>query len=386
MSLRRVAKRYGATEVMRDLSLQIDDGEFAVFLGPSGCGKSTLLRMVAGLETLSEGEIHLGNRRIDSLPPGERGVAMVFQNYALYPHMTVRENMAFGLRNVGTAPGSIAAKIAEAARMLEIEHLLERKPVALSGGQRQRVAIGRAIVKQPELFLFDEPLSNLDAALRSRTRVELARLHQSMRSTIVFVTHDQMEAMTLATQIVVLNAGRIEQIGTPAEIYGRPRTLFVAGFIGSPSMNFLPVVSVEEEGGRAVALLGNGSRVVTSMALVHFGNLRGGRMLFLLWFEHPDATQAQRRSPSPHPEDVVQGAELAGVRGGAASAWQPDVVDRGRSVGGLAEHGAGRAGSLYGRSHSDQPDAAHGVQAGVAPDRGSHDVGADVDGRDALGT
>ena len=265
LNLRRVAKRYGAIEVMRELSLQIDEGEFAVFLGPSGCGKSTLLRMVAGLETLSEGEIHLGGRRIDALPPGERGVAMVFQNYALYPHMSVRENMAFGLRNVGTARGTIAAKIAEAARMLEVEHLLDRKPAALSGGQRQRVAIGRAIVKQPELFLFDEPLSNLDAALRSRTRVELARLHQSMRSTIVFVTHDQMEAMTLATQIVVLNAGRIEQIGTPAEIYGRPRSRFVAGFIGSPSMNFLPVPMMEEQGGQAVALLANGSRVVTSI-------------------------------------------------------------------------------------------------------------------------
>ena len=271
LDLRRVSKRYGATEVMRDLSLQIPEGEFAVFLGPSGCGKSTLLRMVAGLETLSDGEIHLGSRRIDALPPGERGVAMVFQSYALYPHMTVRDNMAFGLRNVGTARGAIAAKVAEAARMLEIEHLLDRKPAALSGGQRQRVAIGRAIVKQPELFLFDEPLSNLDAALRSRTRVELARLHQSMRSTIVFVTHDQMEAMTLATRIVVLNAGRIEQIGSPADIYGRPRTRFVAGFIGSPAMNFLPVESVEEENGRAVAMLSNGSRVVTGIPISSLG-------------------------------------------------------------------------------------------------------------------
>ncbi len=265
LSLRRVAKRYGPVEVMHDLSLQIEAGEFAVFLGPSGCGKSTLLRMVAGLETLSGGEIHLGDRRIDALPPGDRGVAMVFQNYALYPHMTVRDNMAFGLRNVGIAPAAVAGKIAEAARMLEIEHLLDRKPAALSGGQRQRVAIGRAIVKQPELFLFDEPLSNLDAALRSRTRVELARLHQSMRATIVFVTHDQMEAMTLATRIVVLNAGRIEQIGTPAEIYGRPRTRFVAGFIGSPAMNFLPVQRLEEQDGQAVAMLGNGSRVATAI-------------------------------------------------------------------------------------------------------------------------
>ena len=273
LSLRGIAKRYGPVDVVRDLSLQIDEGDFAVLLGPSGCGKSTLLRMVAGLETPSAGEIHLDGKRIDQLAPGERSVAMVFQNYALYPHMTVRQNMAFGLRNIGMATAAVTAKIAEAARMLEIGHLLDRKPAALSGGQRQRVAIGRAIVKQPSLFLFDEPLSNLDAALRSRTRVELARLHQTMRSTIVFVTHDQMEAMTLATQIVVLNAGRIEQIGTPAEIYGRPRTRFVAGFIGSPAMNFLAVASIEEQEGRAVAVLGDGSRVVTGIAA---GALDGG--------------------------------------------------------------------------------------------------------------
>ena len=266
LSLRGIAKRYGPVDVVRDLSLQINEGEFAVLLGPSGCGKSTLLRMVAGLETPSAGEIHLDGKRIDQLAPGERSVAMVFQNYALYPHMTVRQNMSFGLRNVGMAAAAVSTKIAEAARMLEIGHLLDRKPAALSGGQRQRVAIGRAIVKQPSLFLFDEPLSNLDAALRSRTRVELARLHQTMRSTIVFVTHDQMEAMTLATQIVVLNAGRIEQIGTPAEIYGRPRTRFVAGFIGSPAMNFLDVATIEEQGGQAVAVLGDGSRVVTGIA------------------------------------------------------------------------------------------------------------------------
>ena len=266
LSLRGIAKRYGSVEIMRDVSLDIEEGEFAVFLGPSGCGKSTLLRMVAGLESVSAGEIHLGSRRIDGLPPGERGVAMVFQHYALYPHMTVRQNMAFGLRNVGVAASDIVAKVDEAARMLELGHLLDRKPAQLSGGQRQRVAIGRAIVKQPTAFLFDEPLSNLDAALRSRTRVELARLHQSMGATMVFVTHDQMEAMTLATRIVVLNAGRIEQIGTPVEIYARPRTRFVAGFIGTPAMNFFPVGAVEEEGGRAVAVLGNGSRVFTGIA------------------------------------------------------------------------------------------------------------------------
>jgi len=277
LSLRGVAKRYGPLEVMRDLSLEIDEGEFAVFLGPSGCGKSTLLRMVAGLETLSAGEIHLGARRIDGLPPGERGVAMVFQHYALYPHMTVRQNMAFGLRNIGTPAAAIRAKVDDAARLLEIGHLLDRKPTQLSGGQRQRVAIGRAIVKQPTAFLFDEPLSNLDAALRSRTRVELARLHQAVRATMVFVTHDQMEAMTLATRIVVLNAGRIEQVGTPSDIYTRPRTRFVAGFIGTPAMNFLPVDAVQEQGGQAIALIG-GHQVVTGIPA---GALAGGTGLTL---------------------------------------------------------------------------------------------------------
>ena len=270
LDLRSVTKRYGSLEVMRDLSLHIASGEFAVFLGPSGCGKSTLLRMVAGLETLSAGEIHLGTRRIDTVAPGERGVAMVFQNYALYPNMTVRDNMAFGLRNIGMARAAVAAKVAEAARLLEIGHLLERKPAALSGGQRQRVAIGRAIVKEPKLFLFDEPLSNLDAALRSRTRVELARLHQSLGTTVVFVTHDQMEAMTLATQIVVLNEGRIEQMGPPAEVYSRPRTRFVAGFIGSPAMNFLPMTAVEEADGMAVAVLGD-HRVPTQIPMAQLG-------------------------------------------------------------------------------------------------------------------
>jgi multiple sugar transport system ATP-binding protein len=236
LSLRHVAKRFGSVEVINDLTVDIAAGEFAVILGPSGCGKSTLLRMIAGLEDLTSGEIHLDERRIDRVPPGDRGVAMVFQHYALYPHMTVRENMAFGLRNIGTPRGEITTKIATAARMLEIDHLLDRKPGQLSGGQRQRVAIGRAIVKQPGVFLFDEPLSNLDAALRSRTRVELARLHQRMSATMVFVTHDQVEAMTMATRIVIMNHGRIEQIGSPTEIYERPETRFVAGFIGTPAI------------------------------------------------------------------------------------------------------------------------------------------------------
>jgi len=265
LSLRGVSKRFGTLDIIRDLSLDIEDGEFAVFLGPSGCGKSTLLRMIAGLETLSGGEISLGGRRIDTIAPGERGVAMVFQNYALYPHMTVRQNMAFGLRNVGTPRDEIARKIDTASQILEISHLLDRKPGQLSGGQRQRVAIGRAIVKQPELFLFDEPLSNLDAALRSRTRIELARLHQRMQATMVFVTHDQVEAMTMATRIVVMNQGRIEQVGAPMEIYIRPATRFVASFIGSPPMNFLPVTPTGEGGGFAAVRLADGSVVNTAV-------------------------------------------------------------------------------------------------------------------------
>ena len=265
LSLRNVSKQFGAVEVIRDLSLDIPSGEFAVFLGPSGCGKSTLLRMIAGLEAVGAGEIHLGGGRIDTMAPGDRGVAMVFQHYALYPHMTVRENMAFGLRNIGTPPAEIERKIADAADMLQIGELLLRKPTQLSGGQRQRVAIGRAIVKQPRAFLFDEPLSNLDAALRSRTRIELARLHQRVQATMIFVTHDQVEAMTMATRIVVMNQGRIEQVGTPMEIYQRPESRFVAGFIGAPAMNFLPVRDVEARDGRAVVRLGDGSVVATTV-------------------------------------------------------------------------------------------------------------------------
>ncbi|MEO6338968.1 MAG: sn-glycerol-3-phosphate ABC transporter ATP-binding protein UgpC [Caulobacteraceae bacterium] len=263
VELRGVSKSFGKTVVIDQLSLGIESKEFIVFLGPSGCGKSTLLRMIAGLESVDAGEILIEGRRIDSLPPGERGVAMVFQHYALYPHMTIRENMAFGLRNVGTAPAEIVRRVEAAAAILEIGPLLDRRPVALSGGQRQRVAIGRAIVKEPQVFLFDEPLSNLDAALRMRTRVELAQLHQRVASTMIFVTHDQVEAMTLADRIVVLNGGRIEQVGSPMDIYNQPATSFVAGFVGSPAINFLPVrVSAGADGG-AVATLANGAAVAT---------------------------------------------------------------------------------------------------------------------------
>jgi multiple sugar transport system ATP-binding protein len=250
--------------------MTVESGEFAVFLGPSGCGKSTLLRMIAGLEEVSSGTIALDGTRIDRSPPGARGVAMVFQNYALYPHMSVRENLAFGLRNVGVPKAEIAERVQSAARMLEMDALLERRPSQLSGGQRQRVAIGRAIVKEPRVFLFDEPLSNLDAALRSRTRVELARLHQRMSATMVFVTHDQVEAMTMATRIVVMNAGRIEQVETPLEIYRRPATRFVAGFIGSPAMNFLKVEPVAADDGTVTARLADGALVPTGVPAASF--------------------------------------------------------------------------------------------------------------------
>jgi multiple sugar transport system ATP-binding protein len=272
IAIERVSKSFGSVPVIHELSMTVESGEFAVFLGPSGCGKSTLLRMIAGLEEVSSGTIALDGERIDRSPPGARGVAMVFQNYALYPHMSVRENLAFGLRNVGVPKAEIAERVQSAARMLEMDALLERRPSQLSGGQRQRVAIGRAIVKEPRVFLFDEPLSNLDAALRSRTRVELARLHQRMNATMVFVTHDQVEAMTMATRIVVMNAGRIEQVETPLEIYRRPATRFVAGFIGSPAMNFLRVEPVAGEDGAVTARLPDGALVPTGVPAGSFAS------------------------------------------------------------------------------------------------------------------
>ncbi len=232
-------------QALFDVSLEISDGDFIVFVGPSGCGKSTLLRAIAGLEAVSSGRISIGGDDVTDSAPSDRNVAMVFQSYALYPHMTVRENMEFGLKVNNVAPEVRRERIAEAARILQLEEYLDRKPKQLSGGQRQRVAIGRAIVRQPRVFLFDEPLSNLDAKLRIQMRVELEGLHQELGATMIYVTHDQVEAMTMADRIVVLNEGHVEQTGAPLEIYRRPETEFVAGFIGAPSMNFLDVASVE---------------------------------------------------------------------------------------------------------------------------------------------
>jgi len=243
VSLKNLRKSYdGKSDVLAGIDLEIADGEFVVLVGPSGCGKSTLLRMICGLETITAGTLEIGGRVVNDLPPAERGLAMVFQSYALYPHMTVRRNMAFGLRVAGAKPALIEERIQRAAKILRIDHLLDRLPRELSGGQRQRVAIGRAIVREPRLFLFDEPLSNLDAALRVQTRLEIARLHRQLQATIVYVTHDQIEAMTLGDKIVVMHEGRVQQAGTPLALYQQPANLFVAGFIGSPAMNLVPAV------------------------------------------------------------------------------------------------------------------------------------------------
>ncbi|WP_010139993.1 ABC transporter ATP-binding protein [Oceanicola sp. S124] len=254
LTLRNVEKSYGPLTVMKDMNLDIHDGEFLVLVGPSGCGKSTLLRMIAGLEEISDGTLSIDGKVVNDLPASKRNLSMVFQSYALYPHMSVRKNLAFGLQNLSMPRAEIARRVDEAARILQIEPLLERKPRQLSGGQKQRVAIGRSIVREPGLFLFDEPLSNLDAELRVQMRVELAALYERLKTTMIYVTHDQVEAMTLATRIVVLRAGRIEQVGTPEELYTRPANLFVAGFIGSPRINML-AAQVEGSGAARRAVL-----------------------------------------------------------------------------------------------------------------------------------
>ena len=239
IELKNIEKSFGNNKVINNFNIKINDGEFIVLVGPSGCGKSTLLRMISGLESVDKGEIHLDNKIINNLIPSKRGIAMVFQSYALYPHMNVYENMSFGLKTEKLQKNEIDKKVKDAAKTLQIEDLLERKPRQLSGGQRQRVAIGRAITRNPKLFLFDEPLSNLDAALRSEMRVEISKLHKQLNTNMIYVTHDQVEAMTLADKIVILNNGNVEQVGTPDEIYNNPSNIFVAEFIGMPKMNIL---------------------------------------------------------------------------------------------------------------------------------------------------
>ena len=261
LQLTGVHKAFQDVEVLKDINLGIEDGQFVVFVGPSGCGKSTLLRVIAGLEEITSGTLSIGGKVVNEASPADRGIAMVFQSYALYPHMSVYENMAFGLKLSKTPKSDVDEAVRGAARILHIDHLLERKPKALSGGQRQRVAIGRAIVRKPQVFLFDEPLSNLDAALRVRMRYEFARLHDELKTTMIYVTHDQVEAMTLADRIVVLQAGRIEQVGSPMELYQHPENAFVAGFIGSPKINFVPGAVVEAGRQSATVRLDSGETV-----------------------------------------------------------------------------------------------------------------------------
>jgi multiple sugar transport system ATP-binding protein len=269
VTLQNIRKRYTDVDVIKGIDLDINDGEFVVFVGPSGCGKSTLLRMIAGLEEISDGDLLIDGDRMNDVPPDKRGLAMVFQTYALYPHMTVAENMAFSLRLAGVPKARRLERAREVARVLQLEPLLDRKPRALSGGQRQRVAIGRALVRNPKVFLFDEPLSNLDAALRVQMRIELASLHDSLKSTMIYVTHDQVEAMTLADKIVVLQGGVIEQVGSPLELYHHPNNLFVAGFIGSPRMNFLPVTVASVSGSVTTLTLPQGESVTIPVQSKH---------------------------------------------------------------------------------------------------------------------
>ena len=282
--LRDVRKSFETTEIIHGVSLEVRDGEFVVFVGPSGCGKSTLLRMIAGLENLTTGDVLIDGVKCNDLPPSERGIAMVFQSYALYPHMSVFDNMAFSLKLSHMRKDEIAKRVNRAADILQIQPLLERKPKALSGGQRQRVAIGRAIVREPKVFLFDEPLSNLDAALRVQMRIEIAKLHRDLKTTIVYVTHDQVEAMTMATRIVVLNAGVIEQVGAPLELYHHPNNLFVAGFIGSPKMNFLPATLVSADPGTAKVALRDG--IELSLAVDATRSAKGAKVTVGIRPEH----------------------------------------------------------------------------------------------------
>jgi multiple sugar transport system ATP-binding protein len=286
VTLRNIVKRYDNVEAVRSISLDIPDNEFVVLVGPSGCGKSTTLRMIAGLEEVTSGDIYIGGDIVNDLPPKDRDIAMVFQNYALYPHMSVFENMSFGLKLRKFPREEIKKRVDHAARILDITELLDRKPKALSGGQRQRVAMGRAIVRNPKVFLFDEPLSNLDAKLRVQMRTEIKRVHQLVKTTTVYVTHDQVEAMTLADRVVVMNGGLIEQIATPQDLYHHPRTLFVAGFIGSPAMNFMRC-RVEQNGvGQRVRISDAISLPIPASRSSRFQSLNGKDLIFGLRPEH----------------------------------------------------------------------------------------------------
>jgi len=338
--LRKVVKRFDQVEAVRGIDLDIPDKEFVVLVGPSGCGKSTTLRMIAGLEDASDGEIYIDGTLVNDVPPKDRDIAMVFQNYALYPHMSVFENMSFGLRLRRAPRAQIRERVEHAARILDIMDLLDRRPKQLSGGQRQRVAMGRAIVRNPKVFLFDEPLSNLDAKLRVQMRTEIKRVHQKVKTTTVYVTHDQVEAMTLADRVVVMNAGRIEQIGTPQELYHKPRTRFVAGFIGSPAMNFIPCRLDDNAPGLNVRLSHALSFSVPASRIARYQPHIGKELIFGLRPEHITDPRYERSELHPFSVtlDVVEpmgmetmvyfkldGAEVCGrvEPGSVSAAGQP---------------------------------------------------------------
>lgn len=313
--LRGIRKAYGNIETLHGIDLDIKDGEFIVFVGPSGCGKSTLLRTIAGLEDITSGDLSIGNVRVNDIPPSKRGVAMVFQSYALYPHMTCAENMAFGLRLSGASASEMQGAVSRAAKILQIEHLLERKPKDLSGGQRQRVAIGRAIVRKPNVFLFDEPLSNLDASLRVQMRIEITKLHRELKTTMIYVTHDQVEAMTLADRIVVLSAGSVEQVGSPLDLYHHPCNLFVAGFIGSPKMNFIDGKLSGIGEGTATVRLADGSEVLACVD-ASAGQI-GSKVTLGIRPEHFDFGDA--------PDNRIKGVVLAAEHLGEATIFYLEV-------------------------------------------------------------
>ena len=314
VDIKDVRKAFGSTEVIHGVTIHIEDGEFVILVGPSGCGKSTLLRMIAGLETISAGTIHIGPRLVNDVPPKDRDIAMVFQNYALYPHMTVFENMSFGLRLKRIARDEIQRRVRLAAQILDIGTLLDRKPKQLSGGQRQRVAMGRAIVRNPKVFLFDEPLSNLDAKLRVQMRIEIKKVHKQVRTTTIYVTHDQIEAMTLADRVVVMNGGLIEQVGAPNDLYHAPRTKFVAGFIGSPAMNLLPCQLEETAGALRVNLGGELMFPVPQHRVARYKPHVGKeRLLFGLRPEHI-IEQRRHMDPDQHAFEVkVEVVEPMGI-------------------------------------------------------------------------
>ncbi|MSU89712.1 sn-glycerol-3-phosphate ABC transporter ATP-binding protein UgpC [Rhodobacteraceae bacterium 2CG4] len=341
VSLKNVRKSFGATDVIKGVDIEVEDGEFVVFVGPSGCGKSTLLRMIAGLEDITSGTLEIDGKVVNEVPPKERGIAMVFQSYAIFPHMSVRENVAFGLTIDGTPRAEKQRKVQEAARILQMEHLLDRRPSQLSGGQRQRVAIGRAIVRDPKVFLFDEPLSNLDAALRMDMRMEIGKLHQSLDASMIYVTHDQVEAMTLADKIVVLKDGQVMQVGSPMELYHNPANLFVAGFLGAPSMNFIEVQTRDADADAGTAQVANAAlepiRVATAGRPIRAGGnaVLGLRPQYLRPSATPEAGMLHgtvELTERLGAETVVEVALRDGSRV-IAALGEDRVLDRGTEIG-----------------------------------------------------